>query len=59
MRIVESRRLGAFGPEISVVGYGAAEVGGDLFGANESDNAATPMPRPDCFDATSIRYWSR
>src|SRR5215470_8582766 len=50
MRVVESRRLGALGPEIPVVGYGAAEVGGELFGANESDDAAVEAIRA-AFDA--------
>jgi aryl-alcohol dehydrogenase-like predicted oxidoreductase len=34
---VEMRRLGRDGPEISVVGYGAWEAGGDMWGANESE----------------------
>jgi aryl-alcohol dehydrogenase-like predicted oxidoreductase len=34
---MEMRRLGAEGPEISVVGYGAWEAGGDEWGPNQSD----------------------
>jgi aryl-alcohol dehydrogenase-like predicted oxidoreductase len=34
---MEMRRLGAHGPEISVVGYGAWEAGGEEWGPNESD----------------------
>ncbi|HVM12667.1 MAG TPA: aldo/keto reductase [Actinomycetota bacterium] len=33
------RRLGKQGPEISVVGYGAWEAGGEFWGPNESDQA--------------------
>jgi aryl-alcohol dehydrogenase-like predicted oxidoreductase len=33
------RRLGAHGPEISVVGYGAWEAGGTAWGPNRSDDA--------------------
>jgi len=36
---VERRRLGASGPEISVIGYGAWEAGGTSWGPNESDDA--------------------
>ena len=31
---MESRRLGSNGPEISVIGYGAWEIGGDAYGPN-------------------------
>lgn len=31
---MESRRLGSTGPEISVIGYGAWEIGGDAYGPN-------------------------
>jgi aryl-alcohol dehydrogenase-like predicted oxidoreductase len=34
---MRSRQLGSEGPEISVVGYGAWEAGGDAWGPNESD----------------------
>jgi aryl-alcohol dehydrogenase-like predicted oxidoreductase len=36
---VEMRKLGGRGPEISVVGYGAWEAGGDFYGPNPSDQA--------------------
>ena len=35
---MEMRRLGADGPEISVVGYGAWEAGGNHWGANTSED---------------------
>ena len=35
--VVEMKKLGSQGPEISVVGYGAWEAGGDFWGPNESD----------------------
>ena len=31
------RRLGSLGPNISVIGFGAWEAGGDMWGANESE----------------------
>jgi aryl-alcohol dehydrogenase-like predicted oxidoreductase len=34
---MQSRRLGSAGPEISVVGFGAWEAGGDMWGPNESE----------------------
>jgi aryl-alcohol dehydrogenase-like predicted oxidoreductase len=36
---VRTRRLGSRGPEISVVGYGAWEAGGEAWGPNESESA--------------------
>jgi aryl-alcohol dehydrogenase-like predicted oxidoreductase len=35
---METSTLGSNGPEISVVGFGAWEAGGDLWGPNESDD---------------------
>src|SRR5438128_2611527 len=35
---MEMRKFGSQGPEISVVGYGAWEAGGDFWGPNESDD---------------------
>jgi aryl-alcohol dehydrogenase-like predicted oxidoreductase len=34
---MEMRKLGSQGPEISIIGYGAWEAGGDFWGPNESD----------------------
>ncbi len=36
---MQTRRLGSHGPEISVIGFGAWEAGGDAWGANESEAA--------------------
>jgi aryl-alcohol dehydrogenase-like predicted oxidoreductase len=35
---MKTRKLGEHGPEISVIGYGAWEAGGDLWGPNPSDD---------------------
>jgi aryl-alcohol dehydrogenase-like predicted oxidoreductase len=42
---MEMRRLGDRGPEISVVGYGAWEAGGDFWGPNPSDEAVVEAIR--------------
>jgi aryl-alcohol dehydrogenase-like predicted oxidoreductase len=39
------QRLGSKGPEISVVGFGAWEAGGDAWGPNESDDVAVEAMR--------------
>jgi aryl-alcohol dehydrogenase-like predicted oxidoreductase len=36
---MRTRRLGSSGPQLSVIGFGAWEAGGDAWGANESDDA--------------------
>ncbi|HEX2025935.1 MAG TPA: aldo/keto reductase [Actinomycetota bacterium] len=36
---MRTKRLGSAGPELSVVGYGAWEAGGDTWGPNESEDA--------------------
>jgi aryl-alcohol dehydrogenase-like predicted oxidoreductase len=36
---VRTRRLGSRGPEISVIGYGAWEAGGEAWGPNASESA--------------------
>jgi methylglyoxal reductase len=42
---VDRRKLGSGGPEISVVGYGAWEAGGDMWGPNESEGAVVEAIR--------------
>lgn len=36
---MRTRRLGSNGPQLSVIGFGAWEAGGEAWGANESDDA--------------------
>jgi aryl-alcohol dehydrogenase-like predicted oxidoreductase len=42
---MRTRRLGRDGPEISVVGYGAWEAGGEAWGPNESDDRVVEAVR--------------
>lgn len=36
---METKKLGSSGPELSVIGFGAWEAGGDAWGANESEDS--------------------
>ena len=42
---METKKLGSSGPELSVIGYGAWEAGGDAWGPNESDEAVVDAIR--------------
>src|SRR5262245_21167157 len=42
---MDTKKLGQAGPEISVVGYGAWEAGGDMWGANESEDGVIAAMR--------------
>src|SRR5207248_6189359 len=42
---MQTRRLGRAGPEISVVGFGAWEAGGNMWGPNESDQGVVDAIR--------------
>ena len=42
---MDMRTLGRKGPEISAIGYGAWEAGGDMWGANESEDAVVDAMR--------------
>lgn len=42
---MRTRKLGAVGPEISVIGYGAWEAGGDMWGAASADEAVRDAMR--------------
>lgn len=42
---VDRQKLGTGGPEVSVVGYGAWEAGGDMWGPNESEGAVVEAIR--------------
>lgn len=42
---MQTKRLGSRGPEISVIGFGAWEAGGDAWGPNESEEAVIDAMR--------------
>jgi len=42
---MQTKRLGSQGPEISVIGFGAWEAGGDAWGPNESEDAVIDAMR--------------
>jgi aryl-alcohol dehydrogenase-like predicted oxidoreductase len=47
---VKTRRLGSNGPDVTVIGFGAWEAGGDMWGANGSETAVIDAMRAG-FDA--------
>ena len=47
---MRTRRLGSNGPDVTVIGFGAWEAGGDMWGANESEEAVIVAMRAG-FDA--------
>ena len=61
------RKLGARGPEISVIGYGAWEAGGAAWGPNESEEVVVDAIRTgidagiDWIDTAEVygeRHWA-
>jgi aryl-alcohol dehydrogenase-like predicted oxidoreductase len=47
---MRTRRLGSNGPDVTVIGFGAWEAGGDMWGTNESEEAVIAAMRAG-FDA--------